>query len=228
MDNMNKNLRQTVFASTAIVLGLSLGMGVTASAHEGGYASGGDGSVLRDGSGNCVTATHGNAYPECEPEVVIEKPVPKPVVKVVVPPPAPVKVAVVKPKPVYVTKTLSLNEASGANFGFDNDSLSSNAQQQLATFASTVRKSNINPSSVSVVGHTDSIGPESYNQTLSERRANSVASYLSNQGIDRTVMQVSGRGESQPVASNKSKEGRAQNRRVDIKVTGQRTMTIKK
>jgi len=117
--------------------------------------------------------------------------------------------------------------AAGANFGFDKDSLTDNAQQQLSSFAATVRNSNINPSSVSVIGHTDSTGPESYNQTLSERRANSVASYLSTQGIDRAAMQVSGKGESQPVASNKTREGRAQNRRVDIRVTGQRTITVK-
>jgi len=213
MDIKNNILSKSVIASSVIIF--SLGIPATASAHEGGYASGGNGNVLRDGSGNCVRATYGNAYPECEPVVVAE-----PIVR-----PTPVKV--VKPQPRYITKTLSLNESGGANFGFDSDNLSSKGQSQLAAFATSVKASNINPSSVSVIGHTDSIGPESYNQKLSERRANSVASYLSTQGIDRGAMQVSGRGETQPVAGNKSKADRAQNRRVDIKVSGQRKVTIK-
>lgn len=219
-------LSKSAIASSVIIF--SLGMTPTTFAHEGGYASGGNGNVLRDGSGNCVKATNGNAYPECEP-VVIEPEVIPPT-PVYVAPPAPVKVIVkpvVIPKPKYITKTLSLNESGGANFGFDSDNLSSKGQSQLAAFATSVKASNVNPSSVSVVGHTDSIGPESYNQKLSERRANSVASYLSTQGIDRGAMQVSGRGETQPVAGNKSKTDRAQNRRVDIKVSGQRKVTIK-
>lgn len=67
-----------------------------------------------------------------------------------------------------------------------------------------------------VVGHTDSTGSEDYNQTLSERRANSVATYLAQQGISPSRMQISGMGESQPVASNATEAGRQQNRRVEI------------
>lgn len=235
MDIKNRQLSKSIIASTAIIFSLGMGVvGSTASAHEGGYASGGNGNVLRDGNGNCIRATYGNAYPECEPAVAraqsISKPpapvivVPKPVVVAVV---EPKPVVITKPKPVYITKTLSLNEAAGANFGFDKDNLSNKAQVQLATFANEVKRSNIAPSSVSVVGHTDSTGPKNYNQTLSEKRANSVASYLAGQGIDRAKMQVSGRGESQPVASNKSRTGRAENRRVDIRVLGQRTISVK-
>ena len=221
---------------------ISIGMVTVAAAHGGGYASDGNGNVLRDGNGNCVRADLGNPFPECEPTVMrgqdIKKPVepkpaaiapppPKPVVVVAPSTPKPVVKVPPKPQPRFITKTLSLNESAGANFGFDKDKLNSNAQQQLSGFAATVRNSNINPSSVSVIGHTDSTGPESYNQTLSERRANSVADYLSGQGIARRVMQVSGRGESQPVASNKTRDGRAQNRRVDIRVNGQRKISVK-
>jgi OOP family OmpA-OmpF porin len=70
-----------------------------------------------------------------------------------------------------------------------------------------------------IEGHTDSVGPEAYNQGLSERRAQSVADYLESQGIARDRMQVVGRGESAPVADNKTAEGRAQNRRVVAKRT---------
>jgi outer membrane protein len=70
-----------------------------------------------------------------------------------------------------------------------------------------------------VVGHTDSVGPEAYNQKLSERRAQTVADFLESKGIAQDRLQVSGRGESDPIASNDTPEGRAQNRRVTLSRT---------
>ena len=70
-----------------------------------------------------------------------------------------------------------------------------------------------------VVGHTDSTGTESYNQSLSERRAASVASYLSSQGVSRANLSSSGRGEYEPRESNATEAGRALNRRVEVFVT---------
>ncbi len=70
---------------------------------------------------------------------------------------------------------------------------------------------------VDVIGHADSTGSDSYNQALSERRAGSVANYLvSRGGVLPDRLYVAGRGESQPIASNETPEGRAQNRRVEI------------
>jgi outer membrane protein OmpA-like peptidoglycan-associated protein len=69
---------------------------------------------------------------------------------------------------------------------------------------------------VDVVGHASSDGPEDYNQRLSEQRAVSVADYLIRQGVLRDRLFVAGRGESQPIASNDTEQGRAQNRRVEI------------
>lgn len=70
-----------------------------------------------------------------------------------------------------------------------------------------------------VIGHTDSTGNDNYNMTLSQRRANSVASYLENQGIPANRLAVLGMGETQPIADNNSTEGRAQNRRVELYIT---------
>ena len=70
-----------------------------------------------------------------------------------------------------------------------------------------------------VVGHTDSSGTDAYNQKLSERRAQSVATYLEGKGIAVGRLKASGAGESEPIADNKTKEGRAQNRRVVLKRT---------
>jgi OOP family OmpA-OmpF porin len=71
---------------------------------------------------------------------------------------------------------------------------------------------------VRVEGHTDSQGSESYNQALSERRANTVLNYLVSNGIDGDRLSASGFGENSPVADNATAEGRARNRRVDLVV----------
>ena len=71
---------------------------------------------------------------------------------------------------------------------------------------------------IDVVGHADSTGSDDYNQALSERRAGSVASYLVNRGVLRDRLFAAGRGESQPIASNATEQGRAQNRRVEVVV----------
>ena len=69
---------------------------------------------------------------------------------------------------------------------------------------------------VDVSGHTDNTGSESYNQALSQRRAQAVASYLQAQGVQPVRLQVSGYGETRPIADNATEQGRAQNRRVEI------------
>lgn len=71
---------------------------------------------------------------------------------------------------------------------------------------------------VDVMGHTDSDGSEAYNQTLSERRATSVADYLSGHGVQSARLATRGYGEMQPIASNETPEGKAQNRRVEVKL----------
>ncbi|EPS8830568.1 OmpA family protein [Vibrio parahaemolyticus] len=69
---------------------------------------------------------------------------------------------------------------------------------------------------VRIVGHTDSVGSESFNQTLSEQRANAVARYLNSKGIEFKRMDIEGQGELEPVSSNDNKEGRMNNRRVEL------------
>ena len=69
-------------------------------------------------------------------------------------------------------------------------------------------------------GHTDSQGPQSYNQGLSQRRADSVKKYLASRGVAEASMTTKGYGESQPIADNGTKDGRALNRRVELKVLG--------
>lgn len=99
-------------------------------------------------------------------------------------------------------------------FDFDSYDLRANARNDLADLARSL--GNYPNTDALVVGYTDSTGSDDYNQTLSERRANSVATYLAQQGVSPGRMQISGMGESNPVASNATPEGRQQNRRVEI------------
>lgn len=97
------------------------------------------------------------------------------------------------------------------NFPFDSSELQPAQEAKLAEAASKVRGSG---QRVEVVGHTDSTGPENYNQMLSERRAQAAADYLTGLGVGN--MTVKGMGESAPVADNGTRAGRAANRRVEV------------
>jgi OOP family OmpA-OmpF porin len=119
---------------------------------------------------------------------------------------------------------LNLNESGGSNFKTGSARLSSGARATLDAFVSKVQRSGVTPSTISITGHTDSRGSNKSNQRLSERRAQAVADYFASMGLNGN-MQVNGMGETSPVASNKSKAGRAQNRRVDIQVNGQKRVT---
>jgi len=105
-------------------------------------------------------------------------------------------------------------------FDFDKATLKPEGRQLLDQVASQV--GTINLETLIAVGHTDSVGPDAYNQKLSERRAASVKSYLVSKGVDANRIYTEGKGESQPVASNATREGRAKNRRVEIEIVGTR------
>lgn len=103
-------------------------------------------------------------------------------------------------------------------FDFDKSNLKPEGRAVLDQIAEQV--THLTLESLISVGHTDSIGTQAYNQKLSERRAATVKNYLVNKGIPAEQIIASGRGELQPVADNRTREGRAQNRRVDIEMVG--------
>jgi outer membrane protein OmpA-like peptidoglycan-associated protein len=107
-----------------------------------------------------------------------------------------------------------LNMPSNVTFATDQDQVIAAFYPTLNAVALVLQK--YNRTIVDVNGHTDSTGGEQYNYDLSQRRASSVAQYLSAQGVDGRRFAVNGFGPSQPVASNATPEGRAQNRRVEI------------
>lgn len=110
--------------------------------------------------------------------------------------------------------------AADAFFDFDKSVLKPEGKAKLDDLASKVQS--INLEVIVAVGHTDSVGSDAYNQKLSERRAQAVKAYLESKGIDKSRVYTEGKGEKQPVADNKTKDGRAKNRRVEIEVVGTR------
>ncbi|WP_420465013.1 OmpA family protein [Panacagrimonas sp.] len=105
------------------------------------------------------------------------------------------------------------------NFEFDKDTLTVDARTVLSGVAQGLMSQK--DLKVEIAGHTDALGSDGYNQRLSDRRAASVKSYLISQGVHPTQLISRGYGESQPVASNETVEGQAQNRRVEFRVLSQ-------
>jgi OOP family OmpA-OmpF porin len=179
--------------------------------------AGGD-PVWKSGFGLCWRAgywTPAMALIECDPDLVPKPPAPamKPTPPHP-PPPPPGKPAPAKPKPVAEKVTL----AADVLFDFDKSVLKPKGKNKLDDLANQVRA--INLEVVIAIGHTDSIGSDAYNQKLSVRRAESVKAYLVSKGVEPNRIYTEGKGEKQPVASNKTKEGRQKNRRVEIEVIG--------
>jgi len=178
-------------------------------------------AVWKNSVGQCWRAgywTPAMAIAECDPDLM-PKPAPKPAVTPPPPPPPPAKPAPApKPKPKPVAEKVTL--AADVLFDFDKSVLKPEGKSKLDDLAQKVKA--INLEVVIAIGHTDSIGSDAYNQKLSVRRAESVKAYLVSKGVEPNRIYTEGKGEKQPVASNKTKEGRAKNRRVEIEVIGTR------
>ncbi|MEE9321312.1 MAG: OmpA family protein [Granulosicoccus sp.] len=119
----------------------------------------------------------------------------------------------VKKEPIVSTATLG----GEALFEFDSDVMTATGEERLATLIAQLDKFQ-EISAIDVAGHTDSTGPEEYNQGLSERRANTVKSFLE-AAYPNAAITATGMGESSPAATNSTKEGRSENRRVEVQVT---------
>ena len=135
---------------------------------------------------------------------------------VAAPAPAPAPAAPA-PAPAVASK---VTFSADAFFDFDKAVLKPEGKAKLDDLASKVK--GINLEVVIAVGHTDSVGSDAYNQKLSVRRAEAVKAYLVTKGIEKNRVYTEGKGEKQPIADNKTKEGRAKNRRVEIEVVGTR------
>jgi len=193
-----------------------------------GYVKSSSGEAVQSGSGDCVRTVYQDTQElleECGYKVIVKEQVEaenQPVGADV----AIVKeTTVVKDDVVLAAKEEVVAEQFIQNLRFEFNSANLAAadkqeldvvNQQIEAFRPLLRQ---NVAHMNVIGHTDSVGPEAYNQKLSERRAQAVADYFATEGeVPQETLRVSGRGESEPIASNDTDAGRAQNRRVVIEV----------
>ncbi|MDZ5433860.1 OmpA family protein [Pseudomonas fluorescens] len=129
--------------------------------------------------------------------------------------PPPVPAPVVEEVVVVKEETIVIRDV---HFQFDKATLTPSDKLVLDKIATRL-KAEAPTARLTVTGHTDSVGSDTYNQKLSDKRAHSVVEYLIEQGVPRSnFVSVAGAGESQPVADNKTADGRAQNRRTEIKI----------
>jgi len=180
----------------------------------------GSGNAVKDGSGACVV-TSGQVLPECAGVAAPAKPAPASPARPATPssPASPATPAApAKPAPSSVRQSVVIQ--ADALFDFDKSVLRPDGKKSIDDALSKI--SGVDLEMVIATGHTDSIGTDAYNQRLSERRAQAVKDYLVSKGIPASKVTTIGKGESQPVATNKTKEGRQKNRRVDIEFKGVR------
>ena len=154
--------------------------------------------------------------PAAKPVAAPVEPAPAPVVPTVAPAAAQPPVEPAKPVPTSEKTTFSAE----AVFAFDSAVLRPAGKAALDDLLGKVQ--GMDTDVMITVGHTDSIGSNAYNEKLSLRRAASVKAYLVSKGIDASRVYTEGKGETQPVADNKTAEGRAKNRRVTVEVVGMR------
>ncbi len=159
--------------------------------------------------------TPATAAPGCDGALVA--PVAAAPAPVVAPAPAAAPAPAPAPAPVAASK---VTYAADAFFDFDKSVLKPAGKAKLDDIVSKV--GGLNLEVIIAVGHTDSVGTDAYNQKLSVRRAEAVKAYLVSKGIEKNRVYTEGKGEKQPVADNKTSEGRAKNRRVEIEVVGTR------
>lgn len=178
-------------------------MSTGAFAHSGDTLADNFGHKILDGRGHCVSVTSGAV------DCVAHAPA-------VVP-------AVVAPVPEAPKRTVeSVSLAGDVLFAFDSAKLTDAGKASIDPVI--VGSRNLNDVQISLFGHADSRGNADYNQKLSERRAQSVADYMVSKGVAASTLSAFGRGETEPVASNTTSAGRAQNRRVDVSLSGHKVL----
>ena len=194
------------------------------------YVQDARGVIARNPNGLCWRTgywTPADAVPGCDLPLCVEPAKlengkcvspPPPVAPTPVAPAAPTAAAPAVAAPLITSEKVSFS--ADALFDFDKAVLKPEGKSKLDDLSSKLQ--GINLEVIIAVGHTDSVGGDSYNQKLSVRRAEAVKAYLVSKGIEKNRVYTEGKGEKQPVADNKTAEGRAKNRRVEIEVVGTR------
>ena len=215
----------------ALIVGVAASTGAFAQAKDA-YVQDARGVVVRNSSfgdnkgadgkaiGNLCWRTNfwtpANAIAECDPDLVPRPPAPAPAPAARPPAPAPAPAA--RPAPATCPPTIKSTFAADSFFDTAKAVLKPEAKAKMDDLVGKIKA--ITLEVVISVGHTDSVGGDAYNQKLSVRRAEAVKAYLVSKGIEANRVYTEGKGKKQPVADNKTAEGRAKNRRVEIEVVG--------
>lgn len=173
------------------------------------------GDVWKNSTGQCwrdASWTPATAAPGCDGAIAAPAPA-APVAAKAAPAPA--------AAPAAAAAASKVTYAADAFFDFGKSVLKPEGKAKLDDLVSKVKS--ISLEVVIAVGHTDAVGSDAYNQKLSVARSEAVKAYLVSKGIDKNRIYTEGKGETSPVADNKTKEGRAKNRRVEIEVVGTRS-----
>jgi OOP family OmpA-OmpF porin len=177
------------------------------------------GDVWKNSTGQCwrsASWTPATAAPGCDGAIAAPAPAPAPAAPVAAKA-APAPAAA----PVAAAAATKVTYAADAFFDFGKSVLKPEGKAKLDDLVSKVKS--ISLEVVIAVGHTDAVGSDASNQKLSVARSEAVKAYLVSKGIDKNRIYTEGKGETSPVADNKTKEGRAKNRRVEIEVVGTRS-----
>lgn len=186
--------------------GAMFGLAGGAAAQEG-YVTSSTGEIVTNSFGDCVTTSTWEpsmAVPQCHPELAALE-----------------EVQAVQPEPRRVTRLINLE--ADANFDFDEATLTEEGKRKLDEIVATLRDAQ--DPRIQLVGYTDRIGPEEYNQQLSEERARAVRDYLVERGVPGGAIQLAARGESNPVVSCEGISGNAlieclrPNRRTEVELS---------
>jgi OOP family OmpA-OmpF porin len=187
------------------------------------------GEVWKNSSGECwrnSSWTPATAAKGCDGALApatAPAPAPAPAPRAAAPAPAPAAAPAPAPRPPAPPAPAAATKvtyAADAFFDFDKAVLKPEGKAKLDDLVGKIKA--INLEVIIAVGHTDSVGADAYNQKLSVRRSEAVKAYLVTKGIEKNRVYTEGKGEKQPVADNKTPEGRAKNRRVEIEVVGTR------
>lgn len=182
------------------------------------------GEVWKNASGECwrdASWTPATAAADCDGAIAPVKAEAPKAMPPVAPTPTPTPTAKTPTPPVVAAPVASkVTYAADAFFDFNKSVLKPEGKAKLDDLVGKVK--GINLEVIIAVGHTDSVGSDAYNQKLSVARSEAVKAYLVSQGIEKNRVYTEGKGEKQPVADNKTAEGRAKNRRVEIEVVGTR------
>lgn len=227
---MNISLRKlTVMLAALAVASLA---SANDNADKKGYLVDSGNTVVRSGFGLCWQTgswSPADAIEECDGDIAKPaaaapqaEPAPAPAAA---PAPAPAPAAAAEPAPAPAPVAAAptsekVSFAADAFFDFDKAVLKPEGKAKLEDLVSKLQGTDIEV--IVATGHTDWTGSDAYNQKLSERRAKAVKAFLVSKGVPEGRVFTEGKGERQPVADNRNREGRAKNRRVEVEVVGKR------